>query len=177
LIEEACDEIARFKQLYADMQQKTSLAGRSKSTLDNYTRCLAKMALHYNRLPTELDIDQVNDYLYLMQQQHKTPSESYFKFTVYGLRFAYRMYGMKDKRIELPSIRKEKKLPIVLSQEEVKRILHAPTLLRHRILLGLLYGCGLRCFEVRNICLKTRNIWERRQNDMHTAHICPVRNH
>jgi site-specific recombinase XerD len=61
------------------------------------------------------------------------------------------MYGMKDKRIELPSIRKEKKLPIVLSREEVKRILQAPTLLRHRILLGLLYGCGLRCFEVRNI--------------------------
>lgn len=133
------------------MQQKTSLAGRSKSTLDNYTRCLAKMSLHYNQLPTELDTDQVNDYLYLMQQQHKTPSDSYFKFTVYGLRFAYRMYGMKDKRIELPSIRKEKKLPIVLSREEVKRILQAPTLLRHRILLGLLYGCGLRCFEVRNI--------------------------
>ena len=136
------------------MRQKTSLAGRSKSTLDNYTRCLAKMALHYDRLPTELDIDQVNDYLYLMQQQHKTPSDSYFKFTVYGLRFAYRMYGLKDKRIELPSIRKEKKLPIVLSREEVKRILQAPTLLRHRILLGLLYGCGLRCFEVRNICVR-----------------------
>jgi hypothetical protein len=85
------------------MQQKTSLAGRSKSTLDNYIRCLAKMALHYNRLPTEPDTDQVNDYLHLMQQQHKTLSDSPFKFTVYGLRFAYRMYGMKDKRTELPS--------------------------------------------------------------------------
>ena len=46
------------------MQKKTSLVGRSKSTLDNYTRCLAKMALHYDRLPTELDTDQVNDYQY-----------------------------------------------------------------------------------------------------------------
>jgi len=154
LIEQACAAVVGFEKLYKDMQQKTSLAGRSKSTLVNYARCLAQMALHYGQLPTELDTDQVNDYLYLMQQQHKTPSDSYFKFTVYGLRFAYRMYGMKDKRIELPSIRKEKKLPIVLSREEVKRILQAPTLLRHRILLGLLYGCGLRCFEVRNIQVK-----------------------
>ncbi len=63
------------------------------------------------------------------------------------------MYGMKDKRIELPSIKKEKKLPVVLSREEVKRLLMAPQLLKHRVLLGLLYGCGLRCFEVRNVHL------------------------
>lgn len=63
------------------------------------------------------------------------------------------MEGLKDKRIELPSIKREKTLPIVLSREEVKRLLLAPRLLKHRILLGLLYGCGLRCFEVRNIRL------------------------
>ncbi|MDQ3073933.1 MAG: tyrosine-type recombinase/integrase [Bacteroidota bacterium] len=104
-------------------------------------------------MPTELDPDQVNDYLYLVQQEHNTPSQSYFKFTVYGLRYVYRMYGMKDKRIELPSIKKDKRLPVVLSKEEVRRILTAPKLLKHRVLIGLLYGCGLRCFEVRNIKL------------------------
>lgn len=111
------------------------------------------MALHFNQDPTTLDPDQINDYLYLVKQQHNTPSDSYFKFTVYGLRFAYRMYGMKDKRIELPSIKRSKKLPVVLSREEVKRLLTAPDLLKHRVLLGLLYGCGLRCFEARNIRL------------------------
>ena len=58
---------------------------------------------------------------------------------------------MKDKRIELPTIKRAKKLPVVLSQEEVRRLLKAPKLLKHRILIGLLYGCGLRCFEVRNL--------------------------
>jgi len=154
LTERACEEVAGFDKLYADMQQKTSLAGKSASTLQNYTRHLAKLALHYDCLPTDLDTDQVNDYLYLMQQRHDTPSDSYFKFTVYGLRFAYRMYGMKDKRIELPSIKKEKKLPVVLSREEVRRLLQTPSLLKHRVLLGLLYGCGLRCFEVRNVQLR-----------------------
>src|SRR5680860_1082368 len=111
------------------------------------------MALHFSVVPTELDEDQINDYLYLMQQQHKTPSESYFKFTVYGLRYVFRIRGLKDKHIALPSIKKDKRLPIVLSREEVKRLLKAPKLLKHRILIGLLYGCGLRCFEVRNLKL------------------------
>lgn len=139
--------------MYATLQQRISISGKSQSTLKSYGTHLAKLALHFNRLPTELDPDQINDYLYLIQQQHKTPSDSYFKFTVYGLRFAFRMMGLKDKHIELPSIKHEKKLPIVLSREEVKRLLKAPKLLKHRILIGLLYGCGLRCFEARNVRL------------------------
>jgi len=42
---------------------------------------------------------------------------------------------------------------VVLSQEEVRRLLKTPKLLKHRVLIGLLYGCGLRCFEVRNVQL------------------------
>ena len=139
--------------MYARMQQKVSITGKSRSTLTGYSTHLAKMALHFGCLPTDLDTDQINDYLYLVQQQHPTLSDSYFKFTVYGLRFACRMLGLKDKHIELPSIKHEKKLPIVLSREEMKRLLKVPKLLKHRILIGLLYGCGLRCFEARNVRL------------------------
>lgn len=132
--------------------QRITIAGKSKSTFQNYARHLAKLSLHFNCLPTELDPDQINDYLYLVLKQH-SPSDSYFKHTVYGLRFLFRMEGLKDKRIELPTLKREKTLPVVLSRQEVKRLLLAPRLLKHRILLGLLYGCGLRCFEVRNIRL------------------------
>ena len=114
------------------------MAGRSQSTLTNYAHHLAKL---------------INDYLYWIKQEHATASDSYFKFTVYGLRFVFRMAGLKDKRIELPSIKGVKTLPVVLSKPEVKRLLVAPKLLKHRLLLALLYGCGLRCFEVRNLRL------------------------
>lgn len=110
--------------------------------------------MHFDCLPTELDEDQINDYLYLVQQQHNTPSDSYFKFTVYGLRALFRIEGKNDMRIMLPSIKHDKKLPVVLNREEVQRLLKAPALLKHKILIGLLYSCGLRCFEVRNIQLK-----------------------
>jgi site-specific recombinase XerD len=135
------------------MQRGVSLSGKSSSTLKNYSHHVAKMALHFGLLPTELEDDQINDYLHLMQQEHKTPSDSYFKFTVYGLRYAFRLSGLQEARVALPSIKREKKLPVVLSAQEVRRLIKAPKLLKHRVLIGLLYGCGLRCFEVRNITL------------------------
>jgi integrase len=42
----------------------------------------------------------------------------------------------------------------VLSKQEMWRLLSAPDLLKHKILLGLLYGCGLRCLEARNVRLQ-----------------------
>ncbi len=135
------------------MEQRMSISGKSRSTLKNYAHHVAKMALHFQEVPTELDEDQINDYLYLMQQEHKTPSESYFKFTVYGLRYAFRISGLQEARVALPQIKREKKLPVVLSCVEVKHLLKAAHLLKHRVLIALLYGCGLRCFEARNLRL------------------------
>jgi len=130
-----------------------SLLGKSESTLTNYARCLASMALHFHCNPLDLDQEQVLDYLYSLKTHSRTPSSSYFKHTVYGLRFAYRAMGMQEKQVFLPKMKFPKKLPVVLSQQEVKRLLKAPVLLRHRLLLALLYGCGLRRFELLNIKL------------------------
>lgn len=111
------------------------------------------MALHFNCSPIELEEDQVLDYLQYLKTQSKTPSSSYFKHTVYGLRFAYRVSRVPQKSVFLPKMKFPKKLPVVLNKEEVKRLLKAPRLLRHRVLLGLFYGCGLRRFELLNIKL------------------------
>lgn len=43
---------------------------------------------------------------------------------------------------------------MILSREEIWRMLQAAELLKHKLLIGLIYGCGLRCMEVRNIELR-----------------------
>lgn len=127
--------------------------GKSKSTLSNYTRCLAHLGLHYGISPEELSIDQINDYLYYCKNLHKTPSESFFKHTVYGLRAAYKVMQMEDKRIKLPQIKGQQNLPMVLSKEEVKRLIRSPKYLRHQLMVAMLYGCGLRSYELCNLTL------------------------
>lgn len=112
------------------------------------------MAQYFNMNPVLLDEEQVLDYLHYLKQQKKTPSESFFKHTVYGLRYVYRMEGLKEKRVILPSIEKPKDLPVILSKEEMRRLLLAPSLMRHRLIIGMLYGCGLRCFELCGLHIK-----------------------
>ena len=112
------------------------------------------MALHFGKIPTELDVEQVQEYLFLLQKRSKTPSQTYFKHTVYGLRFMLKSEGLPYEFLHLPSIKHEKKLPTILSKEEVWRLLKNCQLLKHKILIGLLYGCGLRCMEVRSLRLQ-----------------------
>jgi hypothetical protein len=51
-------------------------------------RCVAHVSLQYNCLPTELDLEQIEDYLLIFKK--KGASEADFKLTVYGLRFLFR---------------------------------------------------------------------------------------
>jgi len=58
---------------------------------------------------------------------------------------------MEKKRIQLPQIKRQNDLPIVLSKKEVRELLNAPKYLKHRLMLGMLYGCGLRSYELCNL--------------------------
>ena len=67
------------------------------------------------------------------------------------MRYACRLRGLEYKQFSLPEIEKDTKLPVVLNGSEVKALLKVCKLLKHRLIIGLCYGCGLRCSEVRNI--------------------------
>ena len=154
MLNRACREITGFSSLLQRLERNISILGRSQSTFKNYARHIASTALHFGCLPTDLDPEQVKDYLYELQQRSVMPSQSYFKHTVYGLRFLLRTEGLPYDYLALPSISKEKKLPVILSREEIWGMLQSADLLKHRLLIGLLYSCGLRCMEVRRIELK-----------------------
>lgn len=130
------------------LRRSVAISGKSQSTLTNYARCLAHMGLHLNCDLLALDDEAIQDYLHYLKSKHHTPSDSFFKHTVYGLRYLFRIFDRKESRVILPSIERPKKLPVVLSQQEIRKLLKAPKLLKHRLVLALLYGCGLRNFEL-----------------------------
>lgn len=66
---------------------------------------------------------------------------SFYKITV----------GMPNKIAKIPYPKSEKKLPIVLSQEEVQRMFTVCENLKHKVILALLYSCGLRVSELINL--------------------------
>lgn len=152
LVQQATNKVTGFGQLYKELERAINVTGKSTSTLTNYSRHLAHLALHYDMLPTELDNEQVLDYLHLVKADG-SPSSTFFKFTVYGMRYACRLRGLPYQQFSLPSIERNDKLPVVLNASEVKALMKACELLKHRLLIGLCYGCGLRCAEVRQLRL------------------------
>lgn len=60
---------------------------------------------------------------------------------------------MPSKRTVLPQIKRQTKLPVVLNKTEVKELLSARQYLKHRLILAMLYGCGLRSYELCNLKL------------------------
>lgn len=132
----------------AKLGKSFTINGKAESTLNNYTRCLAHLGLHYKQSPEKLSTELINDYLFHCRNLHKTPSESFFKHTIFGLRAIYKVLNMERKRIQLPEIKRDNKLPVVLSKSEVRALLKAPKYLKHRLMLGMLYGCGLRSYEL-----------------------------
>ncbi len=115
---------------------------------------IAAIALHFGKTPLTLDQEQIHEYLFMLQKRSITPSQTYFKHTVYGLRFLLKSEGLPYSFLHLPEIKKESKLPVVLSKQEVWAMLNSCTLLKHKVLIGLLYGCGLRCLEARSVKLQ-----------------------
>jgi hypothetical protein len=59
---------------------------------------------------------------------------------VYGLRYYFRHIGLNKRAIALPSLKKETKLPVILNRKELKELFAAPQLLKHRIVLTLIYN-------------------------------------
>jgi site-specific recombinase XerD len=129
------------------------LKGQSTSTFDNYIRFLAKISLHFGRLPDDICDEEINEYLTGLALNSKSASRSTFKHAVYGLRYYYRLIGQTKRAIALPAIKGDTKLPVILNRSELKELFLAPQLLKHRIILTLIYSAGLRGCEVINLKL------------------------
>ncbi len=152
IIDRAKVQISGFSDMFSKLEQNVLLGGLSDSTLLNYGRCIAKISLHFKRVPLELEEEQINGYLQYLLTGNQ-PSKSYFKHTVYGMRYLYRMYDLEDRIIKLPSLKRENKLPVVLSRDECKVLFRSGKILKHRFLLAFIYAGGLRSKEARNLKL------------------------
>jgi site-specific recombinase XerD len=150
LIARAKREVPYFKDHFAKFEQQMVIGGYSSSTLFNYSRAVAKISLHFKKSLLDLDPDEVNQFLFVLAKEKKA-SSTYFKHAVYGLRFFFRLYDLEDRALRLPTIKNDRKLPIVLSKKELRRLFAAPQRLKHKVMLSLIYSAGLRVSELCNL--------------------------
>lgn len=124
------------------------LRNRSPRTIQSYIAHVAHFARHFGKSPELLGLEEIRQYqVYLVNERRV--SWSTFNQAVCALRFFYRhTLGLEYAVEHIPFPRQPKKLPVVLSQTEVQRLLAAVRVYRLRVLLMTTYAAGLRLSEV-----------------------------
>jgi integrase/recombinase XerD len=120
----------------------------SPHTQRAYVQQVSLFARHFGRSPTELGPDEIRTYqLYLINERKLAPST--VQIAIAALRFLYKVTLEKKWELKdvIPSPRAAKKLPVVLSPDEVLRFLDCLRNTKHRAILTTCYAAGLRISE------------------------------
>ena len=129
------------------MLQDLQLRGMSSSTQESYIHAVRKISEHYNKLPDQITENEIKEYFLYLKNVRKY-GRSASTLAMCGLKFFYTFTIKRDwPTLTLVRAPHESKLPVVLSQQEVKRVLSSIRIFRHRACLSTIYACGLRISE------------------------------
>jgi integrase len=133
------------------MIEDLRLRNFSDQTIRSYIGAVAEFARYFHKSPDQLGSEQVRQYqLYLLNE--KKLAWSSIRLRLSALKFLYTRVPKQpwfDQEVAKPKERR--KLPTVLSREEVRTLLDAIVNLKHRALLATMYATGLRCAEVQQL--------------------------
>ena len=145
----------RVSPLRRRMIEDMTVRNLSPATQRSYLHAVAKFSRYFSRSPDRLDIEDVRAFqVFLVSQKISWPA---LNQTVCALRF---FYGVTLNRPEIPEriayAREPRKLPVILSADEVMRFLEAVPSLKTRTALTTAYAAGLRASEA--VSLKVADI-------------------
>ena len=134
--------------LQEQMKADLTLKGYSEHTHEGYLRYLRRFAKHYMRSPAEMGEEEIRAFLlYLVREQKADPYLQ--KAYISALKFFYRTtLGRPEVVANIPNPKLPKRMPVVLSMEEVLAIFEAIGYIKHKAMIATTYGAGLRISEV-----------------------------
>jgi site-specific recombinase XerD len=142
-------------ELRQKMIRTMELKNLSDHTQRAYLAAVTGIAKFYNQSPDKMTREEIEDYLlYLKQDKGIAPNSCYSVLT--GLRFFYKHVTEKEIPVTYSIRRTPRKLPEVLSMQNIWKIICSAKNLKHKMILMTTYSAGLRASETRH--LKAENI-------------------
>jgi integrase/recombinase XerD len=133
------------------MIEDLQLRGTSANTQDSYLRSVRQLAEFHRKPPDRISEEELRQYFLYLKNERGISAAS-FQVALSGIKFFYQ-FTLKQVWPILDLVRppREKKLPVVLSLEEVCQILSAIRRKHYRACLTTIYSCGLRLREGTNL--------------------------
>ncbi len=134
------------------MEQKLKLRGYSENTQRTYLQHFKEFLLFfYESHPVDISEAEIRNFILYLIEQRKL-SKSTQNQAINSVKFFYEKVLMQERKVYyLERPMKDKRLPEVLSQEEVMRIFEALDNIKHKTMLMLIYSAGLRRSEMLNL--------------------------
>lgn len=124
------------------------ISKNSNHTLRNYLDYNSKFLDFIKKSPKDIDENDVK--LFMSENLSNKASSSIIVF-LSALKYAYSNILGKDVTIKIKRPKKEKKIPEVLTKDEIKRILDSMSNKKSKLIVSLLYACGMRVSEILNL--------------------------
>jgi len=137
--------------LFTRFSEDLQLKGLSPKTIKMYTRAVRQLTKHYQKSPEKISDEELRQY-FLYNKNERKWSRVASTISLCGIKYFYTL-TLKREWTSLKFIRpeKEKKLPVILSRDEVKDILDRVQFPHHRACLKVIYSLGLRIGEGTNL--------------------------
>ena len=139
-------------------EQELKLRNYSPKTIKSYLLCLKEYFNFKNYGLDKINEERIKEFL--LNKRSKNYSSQTVNLYLNAIKFFYREVLKITQKINLKFAKRSKKLPIVLSREEVKNIISVIENLKHKLIISLAYGAGLRISEVVNLKIKDVNLEE-----------------
>lgn len=143
---------ARYENAVTALEQVLMLKRYSWRTIKSYKNCFRQFIRHYDEIkPSQITRKQMDDYIAGLIQVKKI-SESHQNQILSAIKMFYAEVVNQEEKVRyLIRPKKAQKLPHVLTEDEVTRLLKATDNLKHLCILMLIYSAGLRLGEVLNL--------------------------
>jgi len=137
-----------------EVKNELRLRNYSQKTIKSYILCLKEFFGYLKQDFEKADIDKIKQYL--LKKQEKGYSPQTINLHLNSIKFFYRDIIKFPRQINIKFAKRSKKLPVVLSRQEIERLINSISNARHRLLIALSYGAGLRVSE--GIGLKVKDL-------------------
>ncbi len=134
------------------LEDELNIRNYSGKTIKSYAyavKCYLSFKAHDFK---SLDIENIRHFL--LQKHQMGAAGQTINLLLNGIKFFYRHIIKTNENIDIHFAKKEKRLPVVLSRTEIEKLITAPSNIKHRLMLSLAYGAGLRVSEVVDLKLK-----------------------
>jgi len=135
-------------------ERELKIKNYSPKTLKSYLYSLREYFSFKGDNLSKLDQENIRNFLLHCEQKQISPQSR--NLFLNSIKFYYRNVVKNQQKIDIQSAKKPKSLPIVLSRDEIRKILESPKNAKHKLLLSLAYGSGLRVSEV--VALKVQDL-------------------